>query len=83
VKVSRDNSNKAASLHQHILCWSRYWIQGIQGFMQRRIVARVLKSNEQFGIPPFVRFLLKGPILNDLQARFIAFGLRKVHVKNP
>jgi 2-polyprenyl-6-methoxyphenol hydroxylase-like FAD-dependent oxidoreductase len=58
-------------------------IQGIQGFMQRRIVARVLKSNEQFGIPPFVRFLFKVPILNDLQARFIAFGLRKVHVKNP
>ncbi|MFL5658450.1 MAG: FAD-dependent oxidoreductase [Ktedonobacteraceae bacterium] len=59
-------------------------IQTVQDLMQRRIVDKAMtKSDEQFVIPPLIRFVLQIPLINDIQARFIAFGLRRVRVKKP
>ncbi|WP_026731988.1 FAD-dependent oxidoreductase [Fischerella sp. PCC 9605] len=51
-------------------------IQAFQAFMQQRIAARVLSSNQQFQLPPWLRL----PWLRDLLARLIAYGIFPAHV---
>jgi 2-polyprenyl-6-methoxyphenol hydroxylase-like FAD-dependent oxidoreductase len=57
-------------------------IQAIQSFVQRRIIAAALTPGQQFQLPFIVRLLLRIPVLRDLPARIIAFGFRRVHVRN-
>ncbi|MEH2193686.1 MAG: FAD-dependent oxidoreductase [Nostoc sp.] len=52
-------------------------IQAFQTFIQKRVFAPVLTSNSTFVPPAFLRF----PILRDLPARLIAFGVFPSHVK--
>ena len=56
-------------------------IQWIQKQVQQRIIGAALKSNAPLTIPPAIRFLLRLPILRDIPARILAFGVRRVHVK--
>src|SRR4028119_1049965 len=53
-------------------------IQTFQSVVQQRIFARVLNSDPSFQLPAFLRI----PILRDLPARLVAFGIWKVHVNN-
>ena len=53
-------------------------IQTFQSVVQQRIFARVLNSDPSFQLPAFLRI----PILRDLPARLVAFGVWKVHVDN-
>lgn len=53
-------------------------IQAFQSVVQQRIFARVLNSDPSFQLPAFLRI----PILRDLPARLVAFGIWKVHVDN-
>ncbi len=53
-------------------------IQAFQSLAQQRIFARVLNSDPSFQLPAFLRI----PILRDLPARLVAFGIWKVHVDN-
>ena len=57
------------------------FIQAIQSFVQQRIIANALNTNQPIRIPGFVRLFLGTPLLRDLPARIIAFGLRRVHLK--
>ncbi|MFS0517211.1 FAD-dependent oxidoreductase [Nostoc sp. UIC 10607] len=52
-------------------------IQAFQTFIQKRVFAPVLTSNRTFVPPAFLRL----PILRDLPARLIAFGVFPSHVK--
>ncbi|MEH2306353.1 FAD-dependent oxidoreductase [Nostoc sp.] len=52
-------------------------IQAFQTFIQKRVFAPVLTSNNTFVPPAFLRL----PILRDLPARLIAFGVFPSHVK--
>ena len=62
--------------------WPTRIIQAFQNFIQRRVVADVVNSNEPLRVSPLVRFLLKMPLLGTLPARLIAFGPWPVHLKD-
>jgi 2-polyprenyl-6-methoxyphenol hydroxylase-like FAD-dependent oxidoreductase len=62
--------------------WPTRTIQRIQSLIQRRVIAGALNTNQAFRIPFLVRLLLRIPFLRDLPARIIAFGVKRVHVKN-
>src|SRR5579859_1880645 len=64
--------------------WPVHAIQYMQAAIQKGLFASVLSSQDQKGleIPPAVRTLLRVPIVRDLPARLIAFGIRPVHLTN-
>jgi 2-polyprenyl-6-methoxyphenol hydroxylase-like FAD-dependent oxidoreductase len=55
-------------------------IQAMQSFMQERLVAGVLRSQQATNVPWQLRALVRIPILRDLPARLIAFGIRRVRL---
>jgi 2-polyprenyl-6-methoxyphenol hydroxylase-like FAD-dependent oxidoreductase len=57
-------------------------IQGLQALIQRGIVANALRSNAPFTPPALFRLLLRVPVLRDVPARIVAFGVWPVHVRN-
>ncbi len=58
-------------------------IQGIQSFLQRRLVAGVLRSQTATNVPWQLRLLVRIPVLRDLPPRLIAFGIRRVRLREP
>ena len=50
-------------------------IQAAQSLMQRRVLAVALGSDEPFKPPLAMRLLLRVPVLRDIPARMVAFGL--------
>lgn len=61
-------------------------IQTVQTFLQKNVLKRLLASRETTipSMAPFlVRFLSRVPVIRDIPARFVAFGLWPAHVKNP
>jgi 2-polyprenyl-6-methoxyphenol hydroxylase-like FAD-dependent oxidoreductase len=57
--------------------WPTRIIQGLQTIVQRQVVAGALDQTRPFRPPFFLRL----PILRDLPARLIAFGVWPVHVR--
>ena len=55
-------------------------IQAFQAFVQQRVIASALDTSKPFQIPAFVRLLTRIPVIRDLPARFIGFGIGRVHV---
>ncbi len=55
-------------------------IQKLQSFMQQRLVASVLRSQQAINVPWQLKLFARIPILRDLPARLIAFGIRRVHL---
>jgi 2-polyprenyl-6-methoxyphenol hydroxylase-like FAD-dependent oxidoreductase len=53
-------------------------IQAFQSFMQEQIIKGALDTTRKFTLPAFLRL----PILRNLPARIIAFGVWPVHVSN-
>lgn len=53
-------------------------IQWFQALVQKQIIARALNQNQQFTIPAFLRL----PILRDIPARLIAFGISPVRLNS-
>lgn len=62
--------------------WPTRTIQRLQALIQRRVIAGALNANQGFRLPFLVRLLLRIPLLRDLPARIIGFGVKRVHVKN-
>jgi len=62
--------------------WPTRIIQAIQSFLQKRVIANVLRSQETIRVPRYVRLLFRIPLVRDLPARLIAFGVRRVHVQS-
>jgi 2-polyprenyl-6-methoxyphenol hydroxylase-like FAD-dependent oxidoreductase len=62
--------------------WPTRIIQFIQTQVQRRIIATALDPNQRFKLPLVVRIILRTPLLRDLPARIIAFGVRRVRVSH-
>ena len=57
-------------------------IQGLQTFMQERLVANVLGSRlSMVKIPWQLRLFVRIPVLRDFPARLIAFGIRRVRLR--
>ena len=55
-------------------------IQTFQGFVQDRVVKTALDKDRPFRLPWIARMMLKIPILRDLPAKLIAFGIRRVRI---
>ena len=62
--------------------WPTRFIQTVQSFLQKRIVARVLRSPGPIRIPKYVRLFFRIPFLRDLGPRMMALGIKRVHVRN-
>jgi 2-polyprenyl-6-methoxyphenol hydroxylase-like FAD-dependent oxidoreductase len=56
-------------------------IQRFQTLIQQRVLAPALGSNQPFAPPTFLRLLLRVPVLRDIPARIVAFGVWLVHVR--
>jgi 2-polyprenyl-6-methoxyphenol hydroxylase-like FAD-dependent oxidoreductase len=63
--------------------WPTRVIQAMQSAVQNRILASALRSQTAPSIPWFVRAFFKIPILRDVPARLIAFGVHRVRLKDP
>lgn len=61
--------------------WPTRIIQAVQSFVQKRLIATVLSSQNTMTIPGSVRVLFSIPVLRDIPARLVAFGVRRVHVE--
>ncbi len=61
--------------------WPTRVIQAVQSFAQKRIIASVLQSRAAPSIPWFVRVLFRTPVVRDIPARILAFGIRPEHVR--
>ncbi len=55
-------------------------IQGMQSFIQKRLVASALATQQAPNVPLGLRLLFRTPFLRDLPSRLIAFGLRRVRL---
>ena len=58
------------------------FIQALQSMVQKRIISERLFSMDTIRIPWYLRLLVRIPVLRDVPARLIAFGIKRVHV-NP
>jgi 2-polyprenyl-6-methoxyphenol hydroxylase-like FAD-dependent oxidoreductase len=58
-------------------------IQAMQSFMQERLLAGVLRSQQATNVPWQLRVFARVPILRDLPSRLIAFGIRRVRLSEP
>ena len=61
--------------------WPTRIIQAIQSVIQRRVVAAALQSSNSLRVPWFIRLLLGIPLLRDLPARILAFGVSRVRLQ--
>jgi 2-polyprenyl-6-methoxyphenol hydroxylase-like FAD-dependent oxidoreductase len=60
--------------------WPTRVIQGMQSFIQQRLVANVLGSQQATRVPWQLRLFSRIPVVRDLPARLIAFGARRVRL---
>jgi 2-polyprenyl-6-methoxyphenol hydroxylase-like FAD-dependent oxidoreductase len=61
--------------------WPTRLIQSGQSFLQRRVIAGAFTTGEAGKVPWQLRLFSKIPVLRDLPARLIAFGPRRVRLK--
>ena len=76
-RLQPDDLRKVQRLRE----WPTRVIQWIQRQAQQRIIAAALRTNATLDLPRPLRLLLSFPILRNLPARMIAFGVRRVHVE--
>jgi 2-polyprenyl-6-methoxyphenol hydroxylase-like FAD-dependent oxidoreductase len=60
--------------------WPTRVIQTFQAFMQTRVIASALQSQQARNIPWQLRLLSRIPVLRDLPPRMIAFGPKRVRL---
>lgn len=61
--------------------WPTRAIQAIQSVVQNRVLASALRSETAPRVPWFVRAFFKIPVLRDIPARIIAFGVKRVRLR--
>jgi 2-polyprenyl-6-methoxyphenol hydroxylase-like FAD-dependent oxidoreductase len=60
--------------------WPTRVIQSMQSFMQRNLVAHALLAQQAINVPWQLRLFVRIPILRDIPARLIAFGIRRIRL---
>lgn len=58
------------------------FIQAFQARAQQTVIATALQSTQMVSVPWIVRAFFRAPVIRDLPARLVAFGLFRVHVEN-
>jgi 2-polyprenyl-6-methoxyphenol hydroxylase-like FAD-dependent oxidoreductase len=61
--------------------WPTRVMQAIQSTMQTRMIASALQTQGTLRVPWLVRFFFKIPVLRDVPARVLAFGVRRVRLQ--
>lgn len=61
--------------------WPTRIIQALQAQVQRRVMSGVLDLSKPLNVPPIVRLLARIPLLRDIPARVMAFGVVPVHAR--
>lgn len=61
--------------------WPTRIIQAIQAAVQQRIMSGVLDLSKPLAVPPLVALLGRIPLLRDIPARIMAFGVVPVHAR--
>ena len=61
--------------------WPTKFIQTLQAGIQKGVIEGALNASKPFKFPLLLRILLRIPILRDLPARLIGFGIRPVRPK--
>jgi 2-polyprenyl-6-methoxyphenol hydroxylase-like FAD-dependent oxidoreductase len=61
--------------------WPTRIIQRLQSFVQKRLIASVLGADHVIRIPWFVRMVFRTPVLRNVPARMLGFGIRPAHVQ--
>jgi 2-polyprenyl-6-methoxyphenol hydroxylase-like FAD-dependent oxidoreductase len=56
-------------------------VQAMQSAMQTRMVAGALQAQGSFKVPWMMRAFFKIPVLRDIPARLMAFGVKRVRLK--
>jgi 2-polyprenyl-6-methoxyphenol hydroxylase-like FAD-dependent oxidoreductase len=62
--------------------WPTRVMQAIQSAMQTRMIASALQTQGTLRIPWMVRLIFKIPVLRDLPARVLAFGVKRVRLEH-
>ena len=62
--------------------WPVRFIQRMQAMIQRNILAPSLETDQPFTPPVPFRLLFGVPLVRDIPARIVAYGLRPVHVED-
>jgi 2-polyprenyl-6-methoxyphenol hydroxylase-like FAD-dependent oxidoreductase len=62
--------------------WPTRVIQSVQSFMQKRLIAGAFRSQRAANVPWQLRLFVKIPYLRDLPPRLIAFGPRRVRLRD-
>ncbi|HEV2764690.1 MAG TPA: FAD-dependent monooxygenase, partial [Pyrinomonadaceae bacterium] len=62
--------------------WPTRVVQAVQRAVQSRVIAGVLDPDQPIRLPLLVRLVLRTPVLRDLPARFIAYGVRPARVES-
>jgi hypothetical protein len=62
--------------------WPTRIIQAAQSAIQKRVIANVLSSQSGVRIPPLLSLAVRIPVIRDIPARLIAFGVHRAHVEN-
>jgi 2-polyprenyl-6-methoxyphenol hydroxylase-like FAD-dependent oxidoreductase len=57
--------------------------QGVQVFLQNRVISRALQAKGEMDVPLAVRLLAHVPLLRRLPARLLGLGVRPEHVRTP
>jgi 2-polyprenyl-6-methoxyphenol hydroxylase-like FAD-dependent oxidoreductase len=60
--------------------WPTKFIQSVQATIQRRIIADALDTSKPFKFPLLLRLILLIPILRNLPARIVAYGIRPTRI---
>jgi 2-polyprenyl-6-methoxyphenol hydroxylase-like FAD-dependent oxidoreductase len=63
--------------------WPTKVIQGMQVFIQKNVISRVLGGTGRIKPPWFVRLFIHFPVLRRLPARLIGLGVRRERVTSP
>jgi 2-polyprenyl-6-methoxyphenol hydroxylase-like FAD-dependent oxidoreductase len=58
-------------------------VQGVQVFIQNRLIRRILGSDEQIRLPWPLKLLRRWPFLRRIPARLLGIGVRPEHVRTP
>jgi 2-polyprenyl-6-methoxyphenol hydroxylase-like FAD-dependent oxidoreductase len=63
--------------------WPTRVMQKIQSTMQTRMIASALQTQGTLEVPWTVRTFFKIPLLRDIPARILAFGVQRVRLEQP
>ena len=63
--------------------WPTRVIQKIQSIIQARMIASALQNQSTLTVPWWLRLYFKIPVLRDIPARILAFGVTRVRLEDP